>query len=73
MIKYLEFKKYQIRKKITINVEVRNKSGEILGDIEWDTGWRKYVFVTSFSGLKFDSGCQREIADYLDKLMEERK
>jgi len=70
---FLEFEQYQIRKKKTINVEIRSHhTGELLGEIEWDCAWRKYVFVTSCSGLKFDSGCQREIADYLDKLMEKR-
>ena len=69
---FLEFTPYQIEKKKTINVEFRNTSGENLGEIQWDCGWRRYVFVTSYTGLKFDSGCLKEIADYCDKLMQER-
>jgi hypothetical protein len=71
---FLEFIPYQIEKKKTINVEVRNKfTKELLGDISWDTGWRKYVFITAYNGIRFCSKCERELADYQDNLMKEYK
>ena len=76
---YLKFTPYQIKKRKTINVEVRNLKGELLGEIEWSTSWRKYVFVTiyngvtSYNGIQFDYLCLRQLSNYLNSLMEERK
>lgn len=69
---YLKFMRYQHHNKKTINVEVRSAfTSELLGEIEWDTAWRKYVFITAYSGIRFCSKCERELADYQDQLNEE--
>lgn len=51
---------------------VKNKTTqEVLGWIDWRSGWRRYV-VNTASAMVFDSGCLREIADFLDAEMAKR-
>jgi hypothetical protein len=58
----------------TVVYSVRNsKNGSMLGYVKWSRGFRKYVFAPVQSWLIFDEGCLREIADFLKRLMEERK
>jgi hypothetical protein len=42
-------------------------SGVLLGWVKWRGGWRKYVLETEAAKTAFDSGCLREIADFLDE------
>lgn len=74
MKEYLEFNRIEIKRKTKV-FEVRNKETDYyLGDIEWDCGWRQYVFIQRIDEkIKMSRGCERQIADFLDQLMEERK
>lgn len=53
-------------------VKVYNiKSGVFLGFINFDKGWKKFVF-NPLSDTKYDSKCQKDIANFLDKLNEKQ-
>lgn len=51
---------------------VDNNSGVELGVIKWKSGWRRYVINVN-DGIIFDSSCLKEIIQFLDKLMGDRK
>jgi hypothetical protein len=71
---WLEFEDMCIPHRKTKSFVVRNKINRTdLGVVEWDTAWRQYIFVPLIISLKFGGGCLREIADFIDKLMQERK
>jgi hypothetical protein len=58
----------------TVIYSVRNsKNGSMLGYVKWSGGFRKYVFAPVQEELIFDESCLRDIADFLVRLMEERK
>ena len=46
--------------------------GTVLGTIKWYGPWRKYSFFPTPTTL-FEPTCLREIADFIDKAMAERK
>jgi hypothetical protein len=73
MKKYLNFAQVSNPGRKTKRFHIFNEAtGDCIGEIYWRNTWRKYVSCT---GDNFDitAGCNREIADFLDKLMEERK
>jgi len=72
---YLEFNELEVPKRKTKVFEVRNKITDYyLGDIDWDCGWRQYVFTQRIDErIKMSKGCLREIADFIKKLMNDRK
>lgn len=70
--KYLVFKRVKLGSKKTYNVDVLNKQGEILGTIQWRSGWRTYVF-TPLGNIDFDSKCLKDITSYIGSLLTERK
>ncbi len=72
--KWLEFEEMCVPKRWkTKRFKVNNKiTKEQIGWIEWDTGWRKYVF-TNWGDIKIGSSCHRELADFIDKLMKKKK
>jgi hypothetical protein len=43
-----------------------------LGRIEWDGGWRQYVFKPH-SGCQWSWDCLWELSEYIKRLMEARK
>jgi hypothetical protein len=56
------------------------KSAGELGTIRWESRWRQYVFEVPVADpcdsawwVYFSRGCLRDIADFIDQLMEERK
>lgn len=51
---------------------VTNLSGDNLALVKWHAGWRKYTFQPVEYTI-FDSSCLKEITEYIDKLMEDRK
>jgi len=73
-MKYLIFNELDVERKTKV-FEVRNqKLDYYFGDIEWDCGWRQYIFSQRVDEkIKMSRGCLKEIYDFLDKLMEERK
>lgn len=53
-------------------VIVSKESGDRLGEIRWYGAWRKYAFFPDAETL-FENQCLQDIAEFLDKLMQERK
>ena len=52
--------------------EINSKSsGESLGYVKWYGPWRQYWFEPYNAG--FNSGCLKDITQFLDDLMEERR
>ena len=45
---------------------------DLLGFIQWRTGWRRYVFATE-EGTEYDARCLRDIADFCAARMDARK
>lgn len=70
--KFLNFNKYKEVSKKTYDIVVLTKDHHILGIIKWRAGWRRYVFEPE-SETVFDSSCLKEITNYIDELMSERK
>jgi hypothetical protein len=66
------FKRTKLKKKVTYNIKIHNKSGEFLGEIYWRSGWRTYV-VTFQPYIDFDTKCMDDISNYIKLLLEERK
>ena len=62
-----------IEKKPKTNVYlIINTSGCELGTVCFYSPWRRYVSIM-FEDIVVDSSCHKEISNFLDKLMEERK
>jgi hypothetical protein len=76
MGKWIEFvdvsDDYVSKKTKTFNVE-NKENGFILGQIKWYGGFRKYGFYTHHRDCIFEPTCLRDIADFIDGLMKERK
>lgn len=69
--KYLNFTQISDTGKTKL-IGVGNNSGEKLGMIRWKPGWRRYAFEPN-EGTIFDSSCMKEIVEFIDSLMDERK
>lgn len=70
--KYIEFQEQEqtgITKRFKI---INTKYGVCLGSILWYSGWRRYCFFPVGSTI-FDSSCMKDICEFIDGLMEERK
>ena len=52
--------------------QIRTKEGTYLGDISWCSKWRKYAFHPE-EGTVYEDICLREIAKFIERLMDERK
>lgn len=73
--KYLEFFETNTAKedRKTKTFLILNKTnGEQIGEIKWAGNWRKYASEMCVNVI-VDSGCHRELAEFLDKLMDERR
>ncbi len=71
---WLKFNELDVPKRKTQVFEIRNtKTDFFLGTIEWDGSWRQYVFSPTAEPSKFSKGCLKEISDFINELMEERK
>ena len=44
----------------------------ILGTISWWGGWRQYIFAPNPNTI-YERQCLKDISDFLNKLLEERK
>ncbi len=44
----------------------------LIGKVSWYAPWRKYAFYPT-SNTVFEQDCLKDISDFLNKLMEERK
>jgi len=72
MSKYLKFKQVPYKGK-TKRFEVISKNyGHSLGRISWYGAWRQYVFSPAFETC-YSKDCLKDIEDFLNNLMIERK
>lgn len=73
--KWLEFKLLERPADRKTDIyEVWNKEfGSFLGRVSWYAPWRKYSFFPTGKNLVFESDCLTDIANFLKKLMEDRK
>lgn len=59
-------------KKKTKTIVISNKQNIYLGEIVWQTGWKRYVF-TPYMTTIYDSQCLKDITEVIDKLMNDIK
>ena len=72
-MEWLEFNELETERKTKV-FEVRNiKTDFFLGVIEWGTAWRQDVFTPTGEPSKLARSCLKEIYDFIEELMEERK
>ena len=69
--KFLVFSRTKLLNKKTYDVQIHNKSGELLGNIYWRTGWRTYV-VSIEPEIDLDMKCWHDIGNYVEALLAER-
>lgn len=73
MAKYLTFEKDITYAGKTNKYGVFNLTKSLLlGFIRWHGAWRKYCFFPA-SNTVFDNGCMKEIIEFIDEQMLERK
>lgn len=60
------------KKKTKQYIVASRKKNQDIGMIKWYNHWRRYVFFPYVDTI-FDSACLKEIVEFLDKLMTERK
>jgi hypothetical protein len=71
--RYMVFKTYLRNDKKTYDIQVlNNQENTELGDVKWDSGWRRYVFHPN-AYTKFDSDCMNDIKIIIDRYMNQRK
>lgn len=68
---FLRFSKQDTKRKTEIYL-VYSVDGQDLGQVAWFASWRRYCFYPTMYTL-FDTNCLKEIAVFIDGLMEERK
>lgn len=69
---FLDFTEIRDTGKTKVYSITSKQGGDSLGRIAWFSNWRKYTFWTECNNI-FDSKCLKEITDFMDKLMEDRK
>lgn len=69
--KWLNFELFEKGEK-TSKYDVTTKDGIHLGVIKWFGRWRRYSYFTSNDPI-LEPQCLRDIANFIDGLMEERK
>lgn len=73
MAKWITFEQQPMGDKKTKTFYVYNKeSHTLLGTVSWYGAFRQYSF-TSYGKIIYEKQCLRDIADFLDNLMLERK
>lgn len=72
MKKFLRFEEMEnIGKKTKVYDVYSTHSDDFLGSINWDTGWRQYVFSPDMT--KWSVGCLRQLADFVETLNMQQK
>lgn len=51
---------------------VHSPGAVFLGDVSWYSQWRRYVFFPN-DGMLFDADCLRNITEFIEARMKERK
>ena len=71
---HLEFEKLPLKKgsKLHEYKIINTKLNQEIGIIHWRGGWRQYVSQT-FPKVDMSRSCNKEVNDFIDKLMKEWK
>jgi len=72
MSEYLEFKQVSYEGKTKRFEVISVKHRYSLGRISWLGSWRQYVFSPAFETI-WNRECLKDIQDFLQQLMDERK
>ena len=72
MNSYIEIVPFEKKPKTMVYVIRSLKNDDVLGQIKWYNGWRRYVFMP-IDDVVFDSLCLGKIKDFIDNLMKERE
>lgn len=51
---------------------IANEGDDDLGEVYWNTGWRRYIFAP-YSNCIFEQDCLRDIAEFIECQTKERK
>jgi len=70
--KWLSFGKLDVPDRKTDIYQVISNKGTFLGDVKWFGRWRCYAFFPEVDTV-FNSVCLKDIREFIDKLMMERK
>ena len=71
---YIYFELIAKKPKTSVYAIRSKSSGDVLGHIRWYFGWRQYIFEPETSeDTIWNIGCLREVIDFLQKLMDDRK
>lgn len=69
---YVDFELVEHKPKTDVYEVFSKSSLDVLGRIFWYGPWRQYVFE-SVSETIWSRGCLKEIMEFVEKLMQERK
>ena len=69
---YFEEQIPNVKRKTKMFVIKNKQDDTYLGDVEWNNGWRRYCFYPDLMTY-WSSGCLKQVYNFIDKLMEERK
>jgi len=47
---------------------LNNRTNDSLGIVEWERGWRQYIFNPSSTSVIFSVGCMLDIIDFIKQL-----
>lgn len=70
MKKYLDFEELTnfLKKKTKTFAISSISTGDFLGVVKWNNGWRQYCFYPD-SDTHWSNGCLQEVKDFIGKLM----
>ena len=72
MAKYITFNLIELKPKTKVWGVFTSEGKDILGKIKWYPRWRQYVFF-SHPYTIYSQGCLKDIAEFIEKEMKERK
>lgn len=70
--KYIHFEQMGHTGKTAIYICQNTENGSVLGYVKWFARWRKYAFFP-VPEVVFETQCLKDIASFLDYIMNERK
>ena len=72
MTKYITFNLIELKPKTKVYGVLAKKGNIFLGTIKWYSRWRQYCFFPDKDTI-YSRGCLKDIAEFIEKLMKERK
>ena len=70
--KYFQTLWYESKPKTAVFMLVTNSRYDVLGFVKWYAPWRQYCFFPD-KDMVYSRGCMREINEFIDLLMDDRK